>query len=96
MATLTAGMDLGGFQEGFPLPSLALLRIPCQLSHVHACGLQRDEVGGGYSPSLPLTAAPDRAWGHPGSSMLPSGLPSEYRPSGLVTSKVWSLPVKIG
>jgi hypothetical protein len=48
------------------------------------------------SPSLPLTAAPDLAWGKPGSSMLPSDLPRECRPSGLVTSKVWSLPVKIG
>jgi hypothetical protein len=48
------------------------------------------------SPSLPLPAAPDRAWGNPGASMLPSGLSGECRPSGLETSKGWSLPVKIG
>ena len=34
MATLTADPDLGGLQAGFPNPSLALLPIPYQLSHV--------------------------------------------------------------
>ena len=34
MATLTTGTAIGGFQDGFPSPSLALLHTPCQLSHV--------------------------------------------------------------
>ena len=38
-ATLTADTDRGGLQAGFPHPSLALLHLPCRLSHVPIDGL---------------------------------------------------------
>ena len=97
MATLMADMGIGGLGMGFPIRSISL-SLTSHVSSPMFTNVDSSEMRSVavISPSLPLTAAPDLAWGNPGSSMLPSGLPGEYRPSGLVTSKVWSLPVKIG
>ena len=53
MATLTADTDLGGFEAGFPSPSLALLPSPCRLSHVPSDGLHGIVSGVVIGPTSP-------------------------------------------